>query len=121
MFQQLQINLLKSAILGKLKKENPNFDHKLLKMDIEIDMQDENETKSVSKLYFNRDKLATVKGLINSQNVSLFLKMIEDNVKDVKQVDIVDISINFEDYNFSAEIYYVDTQGNKINTNVNKL
>jgi hypothetical protein len=125
MFQQLQINLqinlLKSAILGKLKKDNPNFDHKLLKMDIEIDMQDENETKSVSKLHFDNDKIARVNGLINSQNVSLFLKMIEDNIKDVKQVDIVDISINFEDYSFSAEIYYVDTQGNKINTNVNKL
>jgi virulence-associated protein VapD len=121
MFQTIQLNLLKSAILVKLKKDDANFNHKLLSMDIEIDMQHETDVKSKSTLYFDNEKKGVVKGLINAQNVSLFLNMIKENVKDVKQVDIVDLHINFEKGEFSAEIYYVDINGNKINTNVNKL
>ena len=47
--------------------------------------------------------------------------MIKNNVKDIKQVDIVDIEIDFLKHEFSAEIYYIDNNNNKINANVNKL
>lgn len=121
MFQTLQINLLKAAILKKLKSEDENFNHELLKMNIEIDFFHETEVQSNSILYFNNNKKAEVKGLINAQNVSLFTNMIKNNVKDIKHVDIVDIEIDFLNHEFSAEIFYVDTKGNKIQTNVNKL
>lgn len=121
MFQTLQINLLKSAILKKLKSEDENFKHDLLKMNIEIDFFHETEVQSNSVLYFNDNKKAEVKGLINAQNVSLFTNMIKNNVKDIKQVDIVDIEIDFLKHEFSAEIYYIDNNNNKINANVNKL
>jgi virulence-associated protein VapD len=121
MFQTLQINLLKAAILKKLKSEDENFKHDLLKMNIEIDFFDDTEVKSNSVLYFNDDKKAEVQGLINAQNVSLFTNMIKNNVKDIKQVDIVDIEIDFLTKEFSAEIFYIDNNDNKIQTNVNKL
>jgi virulence-associated protein VapD len=121
MFQNLQINLLRSAILKKLKTEDENFNHELQKMTIEIDFFDDMEVKSNSVLYFDDNKKAEVQGLINAQNVSLFTNMIKNNVKDIKQVDIVDIEIDFLNHEFSAEIFYVDTKGNKIQTNVNKL
>jgi hypothetical protein len=121
MFQTLQINLLKSAITKKLTSEDKNFKHNLEKMQIEINFFHETEVQSNSVLYFNDNKKAEVKGLINAQNVSLFTNMIKNNVKDIKQVDIVDIEIDFLKHEFSAEIYYVDNQGNKINANVNKL
>ena len=121
MFQTLQINLLKAAITKKLKTEDENFNNNLEKMSIEIDFFDDIEVKSNSILYFNDNKKAEVKGLINAQNVSMFTNMIKSNVKDIKQVDIVDIEIDFLKHEFSAEIFYIDNQGNKIQTNVNKL
>ena len=121
MFQALQINLLKSAITKKLKMENEDFNHNLEKMTIEIDFFHETEVQSNSVLFFDNHKKAEVKGLINAQNVAMFTNMIQSNVKDMKQVDIVDIEINFLNHEFSAEIFYVDTKGNKIQTNVNKL
>lgn len=121
MFQALQINLLKAAILKKLKNEDENFNNNLEKMSIEIDFFDETEVKSNSVLYFNDNKKAEVKGLINAQNVSLFTNMIKNNVKDIRQVDIVDIEIDFLKHDFSAEIFYIDNNLNKIQTNVNKL
>ena len=121
MFQTLQINLLKAAILKKLKSENENFNHNLEKMNIEINFFHDTDVNSNSILYFDDNKKAEVAGLINAQNVSLFTNMIKNNVKDISQVDIVDIEINFLTHEFSAEIFYIDTKGNKINTNVNKL
>ncbi len=121
MFQALQINLLRSAITKKLKMENENFNNILEKMTIEIDFFHETEVQSNSVLYFDNQKKAEVKGLINAQNVAMFTNMIQSNVKDMKQVDIVDIEINFLNHEFSAEIFYIDNKGHKIQTNVNKL
>ena len=121
MFQNLQINLLRSAILKKLKTEDETFNSNLQKMTIEIDFFDDLEVKSNSILYFDDNKKAEVQGLINAQNVSLFTNMIKNNVKDISHVNIVDIEIDFLNHEFSAEIFYVDTKGNKIQTNVNKL
>jgi hypothetical protein len=121
MFQALQINLLKSAIVKKLKTENNNFNNNLERMTIEINFFHETEVHSKSVLYFDDNKKAEVDGLINAQNVSIFTTMIKNNVPDISQVDIVDIEINFLNHEFSAEIFYVNTNGDKIQTNVNKL
>ena len=121
MFQALQINLLRSAITKKLQTENKDFKSELQKMNIEIDFFDDVEVKSNSVLYFDDNKKAEVQGLINAQNVSIFTNMIKNNVKDIKQVDIVDIEIDFLTKEFSAEIFYIDNNDNKIQTNVNKL
>lgn len=121
MFQALQINLLKSAITKKLKVEDNNFNNNLERMTIEINFLDDSEVTSHSVLFFDKNKKAEVDGLINAQNVSIFTTMIQNNVKDIKSVDIVDIEINFLTHEFSAEIFYIDNSGKKLATNVNKL